>query len=290
MPDVPLAFFMGLSVYLFLKSEKSGNKKIFNFSKGNVYYILAGFTLGLGYLVKCLSLILFVFYLTYALFILISKKKVNPQYGLIIFGFLIIFASESIFYYFQTGDFLQRYHQLAGTYSVTKNYWGKGISFEDVLTFYPPALLNYSTHTSPLHHIFGYFYYFVLISMFYLIVKRTRDAYVLIIWAISLFLYLQIGTRSISQYLLMGKEIRFLTTITMPSLLMLAYFLTINQRIVKNVVLPITLSILLLTSIQSITRTADWFNYGMGACGCMRMSDIRQIHNFIKAQPKKCIC
>jgi len=276
-PDVPTVFFMGMSVYLFLKGLKTKGKT------SGISYLCSGIAAGLSYLVKALGLLIFVFYGVYILFDVLKKRKIIWSYCLVFLGFLLIFLSESLFYYFVTGDFLFRVDKLVGTYSVTKDYMGKGIRPIDVLTFYPPAMLNLINYYgySPNTKIFGFFFYFVLIASIYLLIKREKRSYFFILWLLSLFLYLQVGTRSLTQYLLFGKEIRFLSIISIPSVILMSVFLTYNKKIVK-ILLPVSILFLLSTSIYYIYFLANHLNYGLGECGCMNMNDIKEISMFVK--------
>jgi 4-amino-4-deoxy-L-arabinose transferase-like glycosyltransferase len=72
-PDIPVAFFMGLSVCLFLYGEKKDNR---------IYYFLGGTAIGLAWLVKSLAILIILFYIIYFILdkfldfkYLISKKK-----------------------------------------------------------------------------------------------------------------------------------------------------------------------------------------------------------------------
>jgi len=276
-PDVPNSFFMSVSIFLFLKGKKLVS------SKSKIFYFVSGIALGLAYLVKALGALLFVFYVSYIFLDIIIRKKINWNYLLIFFGFLFLFCLEGLYYYQTNGDFLLRYHEMTGTYSATSGYWGKGIDPKDVLTFYPPAMLNLSDYYTfaPNTRIYGFFFYFVIIATIYLLIKKEKRSYILILWMLALFLYLQIGTRSISQYLLFGKEMRFLTIISVPCSIIVAAFLS-QKNLMMRYFLPISIVFLFFTSVYYTYFLADHLDYGLGECGCMRMSDIRQIAEFIK--------
>lgn len=277
--DLPTELFITASLFLFLKGLKGKGKP-------NVFYFLSGIALGLSYLVKELGLLLFVFYFAYMILEILRKRKINWNYSFIFLGFLLVFLFEGFFYYSATGDFLHRFHESINTYSATSNYWGKGIEPKDILTFYPPAMLNLSNYyPSPNTSIYGFFFYFVFASIVYLLLKKEKRAYLLILMFLSMFLYMQAGTRSLTRYLIFGKEMRFLTIITAPSLILIAAFLTSNKKFMR-ILLPISLIFLLATSIFYIYFLSDYLEYGMGECGCMRISDIKQIAEFIKNNPR----
>jgi len=272
--DVPTEFFVVLSIFLFSKGLKK---------KNSIHFFAAGVAVGLSYLVKELGLLIFVFYLAYIIFDVLKKRKINWNYFFIFLGFLSVLALEGLFYYSTTGDFLQRFHESVKTYGATSNYWGKGIQPIDALTFYPPAMLNLADYyPSPNTRIYGFLFYFVIIAAIYFLIKKEKKSYILILWLVSLFLYLQIGTRSISHYLIFGKEMRFLTLISSPSLILVAAFLLSENKIIRKFIRPISVLFLLLTSIYYNYFLAEYLNYGMGECGCMRVSDTRQIADHIK--------
>jgi len=58
-PDVPVAFYMALSVYFFLRGEKEGKP---------LWYLLSGIAIGLAWLVKGLALLILPFYFVYFIF------------------------------------------------------------------------------------------------------------------------------------------------------------------------------------------------------------------------------
>lgn len=275
-PDLPLAFLMTISVYLFLKARTVNRNYLYLFS--------SGIALGLSYLTKVLGLLLFFFYFVYMIYDFISKRKINFNYSFIVLGFLLVFVIEGLYYYSSNGDFLLRYNEVSKIYTTTGVYWGKGIYPIDILTFYPPAMLNLVDYYSgtPNTRIYGFFFYFVFLALIYSLIRREKRSYVLIIWMLSLFLYLQIGTRSLSEYLLFGKEYRYLTIITVPALIILASFLLDKSKVIRKFLL-ISVIFLLSTSVYYGYFISEHLNYGIGECGCVRMSDIHKISDYIKA-------
>ena len=273
--DVPVAFLMTVSVYLFLKAR--------TVNRGYLYLFSSGIVLGLSYLVKELGLLLFFFYFVYIIYEFISKRKINFNYSFILLGFLLVFTIEGLYYYSSNGDFLLRYHAVSGIFSVPTDYWGKGIYPIDILTFYPPAMLNLVDYYSgtPNTRIYGFFFYFIFLALIYSLIIREKRSYALIIWMLSLFLYLQIGTRSLSEYLLFGKEYRYLIIIIVPALIILASFLLDKSKVIRKF-LPISVIFLLSTSVYYGYFISEHLNYGSGECGCVRMSDIHKISDYIK--------
>lgn len=295
MPDGPVTFFMGLSVLFFLKGGITKNKKKIS------YYLFSGLCFGLAYLVKELAFILAAFFVSYALY----KRKFKVNYIFILIGFLIIFLSESLWYFFIAGDFLLRYKSLSENFGKTVDYWGKGIRPIDTLCFYPPVMFHVDRLTLDINdkkfiigncatfptEVFGFFYYFVTFSIIYLFKKRDKNSYVLFIWLLSLFLFLEIGPRSIEsllhgKYLIIGKEIRYLNTILMPSLLILARFLNFIKS--KKIIFTSLIVLLLFSSIYLTSKNKYDFDWGLKICNTRKM-DIKQIYEFLKTQSEKII-
>ena len=105
------------------------------------------------------------------------------------------------------------------------------------------------------------------------------------LWALSLFLFLEFGPMGIEfnsenafiKYNVIVKSLRYLTMLTIPSLLIVASFLSIDNRKIKLFILPATLIILLVTSIPIIeTIQTDFVS---------RIEGIREAGDFLKAHP-----
>jgi len=102
-PDIPVAFFMGLSVYLFLLGEKG---------KNTMYYFLSGTAIGLAWLVKSLALLILPFFVAYfildkvGLGLKTTRRKVSPkEYKSVqcLAAVVIILFLLSLIYAFYTG-------------------------------------------------------------------------------------------------------------------------------------------------------------------------------------------
>ena len=220
MPDVPIAFLMGVSVYFFLKANK----------KSNIYYLISGLVLGIAYLVKETAIILFLFYIPVILYKFVKKKKIDLRFSYILFGFLIIFVLESLFLFVKTGDFLFRYHTSSWYFGTEDAPQKHGLNVD--LKYYPLGLFNLNPNLTFNQNKYlvnyGLFYYFVILAMFFLIFKREKKSYIVIFWFLILFFYLEFGSSSITHYAPVHKLYRHLTVITIPAVLSLSYFLSIN--------------------------------------------------------------
>lgn len=304
MPDVPLAFFVNLSVLLFLFGEKRIKDKGFDSSKPPLFYFLSGIALGLAYLVKVSGVILFFFYFLYISIGVLRRKKGYWGYALIVVGFLLVFAVEGCYYHTLKGDFLLRYHSITRSDTLNKDCgWCKGVRPVDILCFYPPVMLHIDRLRLDINgfhgiiggcatfptEIFGLFYYLVIISLLYLFFKRIKKSYVLILWLVSLFAYMSVGPRNfgslfVGEYLIIGKEIRYLTMITVPSLLILACFICRLRKVYALIIIFLLLG----TSIYLIDKNAYDFNWET-IVGNRRKMDIVQIKEYLEKKPDRSV-
>jgi len=235
--DLPSAFFLSFGLFLFLLAERYENKL-----KMRLNYIASGVFIGIAYLIRETALLVVFFFLVYSIF----YKKVKLNYFFIFMGFMIIFLLESSVFYLNTGDFFYRFNSLFSNYgnvAEVSGFFGRGT--------FPFSLLHYP-------YIFftsvqlGLFYPFIFIAIFYLVSFRKKETYPLIIWFISILLYISFGSLSLSRYVPFAGVPRYLTIVTFPALLMLAYFLVDKESIIKRTLLPSIVLILFLTSLGFI--------------------------------------
>ncbi|MEW6096781.1 MAG: glycosyltransferase family 39 protein [bacterium] len=250
-PDIPLTFFISLCIFSFLKGESNEKKW---------YYLLSGIFIGIAYLIKISTFTIIFFFVFYMLY----KKRIKINYLFIPLGFLLILCLESSLYYFCEGDFLYRYHSL--------NHWGK-------IQFIYPIHRGSNWIIEPflmltIQQEFGFFYYFILPIIAYFLIKRNNKVNILLLWTIPIFLYIEYGSTTISRYLVLERVPRHLSIITLPSLLILAYFLVrkLNKKFLYSFLI-----FLLLTSIGCCwvdnSRIKDYLS--------------RQIYTFHKNNPDK---
>lgn len=296
--DVPLAFFVLLSLYLFLtgrdryKDKYKFTYRTYSINKGSMYLFLSGLTLGIGYLVKPMAIILIGFYFIYVLYDLLRKRPIKIFFYIIL-GFLIILTIEGTYYYLQTGHFFL--HKEIVTRAYLFKYEVENvrviditdqirISYTDGYPFYYSDILLNKWHHRPNVNYFGYFPYFVILSILYLLIKRIKEAYVLIFLVLFLFLYLEFGTAYIHfnfedspivNYLMLFKNPRFLTLLIVPSLIILAYPLTKTKKIFSIIII----CFLFITSIHHINESRNFF--------LSNVRDMKEAVSFLKEQPQK---
>src|SRR3989344_7303202 len=213
MGDVPLSFFASFSVLLFIFVEYYKNKISKN--KSRLLLLFSGIFLGASYLIKLLGLLPLLFFLTFIAIKFITTRKFNKNYFFILFGFLIVFLTESLLYTVILDDplnFKKNFGYFAQSEKQTTEF--------NVNMNYYPHLLFYGIEDK--YSYFSFFFYLVVISIVYLIVKKVRMSYPIILWLIIFILYMQYGTMSLSQYLPIHRLDRHLTIITIPSILLVS--------------------------------------------------------------------
>jgi len=239
--DIPSAFFMSLGVYFFLYSEIKPKLK---YSMG---YCFSGLFIGIGYLIRESALLIGLFFLIYVLY----KKKIKKEYFLVALGFLIVFAVEMLIFYTLTGNPLYRSiasQKYLSTAMIDHNYFGR-LSFPTGLFHYPYIILT--------TNLLSYFYVSIFIAIIYCWIYRKKETLTIQMWFISLLLYLSFGSSSLTSYAPFRAVDRYLTIITIPGILLLTFFLSEKKTIIKKIIMPLILTILLLTSVVSVYLRED---------------------------------
>ncbi len=262
MTDLPSAFFVALSVYFFLKSEKVDKKK-----SANSYCLFSGLSLGIAYLMKELSLIIALFFIIYTFY----NKKIENRYFLIPLGFILIISLEFVFFFKLTGNPFFRYSAISSDWAnaiIETNMYGRGD--------FPIGLFHYFYFIFT-DHFLVLFYSFIFVSVFYCIANRKKETYPMLFWFIPLLLYLSFGSANITKYVLIPAASRFLFIINVPGILLLSHFLSQKEPSIKKILMPSILALLLATSIGYIYLSEHRFV----------LDDERDAYKYLKALPEK---
>ena len=243
--DVEVAFFSGLSIYFFIKSDLK-NRKLNK--KTILYLILSGISAYLAYMSKETGILILYFYFIFFCYDLFSRKKIQSRYLFILVGLLILFSLECIFYRTQTGNWLQRYEK--GSMWYTKTYETGGYENDPTTSymFVPCFLFNIkngyclkltgadnftnSYFAKDSYHLSGFFFYTAFFFMLLLLLKKDKNSYIFIIWLISILLFILFGSMSLKYYIPFHKEPRYFTIISLPSMIMLTrgFDFALNKR------------------------------------------------------------
>ena len=121
------------------------------------------------------------------------------------------------------------------------------------------------------------FYASILIAVIYCIINKKKEAYALLLWFIPLLLYLSFGSVSPTQYIPFPAVSRMLFIITIPGLLILAYFLSQNEPLIKRVLAPSVITLLFITSIGFVYISDQRFT----------IDGERAAYKYLKTLPEK---
>ena len=267
LPDGLSLLFLGLPIYLFLYAEIVFDK---NWKKC-LFYFLAGLVWALSYYIKINYVLVFpIFVCIY----MIYRRIFNARLLFLLVGFLIIWISASTYFYLNTGIFPlyenQHYFWSSGR-SQEFTELGGGIRFSDIKRERKPQLTATEIEDYPAietNNIFmqlfeklnktqatKYLLIASIVSTFTLLVSRRRKEYwIVFILIISGYVY-EIATKSLGW----GTNIRYLTTLTIPTVVSIATALYnfIENKFLqkKSLLVPyITIIALLIVGLLLSTR------------------------------------
>ncbi len=184
--DLILSFFLGLSVFCFLKGLTEETKKI-------LYYGLSGFFIFLAYTTKAYAPLIYIVLLC---FMLLYKKYEKLQLIALV-SFLFLLVLLYLYYYVDHGSFFFHWQTL-------KRYSGHKTAY---LFFYLTNLFPIVTGRNLVNES-GVFPYFVLMATIVILLKKHKPAYPVISWLLILYLYMEFGSMSLTTYRMMHKEPR----------------------------------------------------------------------------------
>lgn len=230
-PDIPLAFFWGLSVLLFLVGERSRKQS-------NIYYFFSGCSIAFAYLTKSLGIIGLLFFLFYFLY----KRQLKRVYLFVLLGFVFIFSIEGVYYYLNTGDFLASF-KTNSDFFTNPDFRSPG-QFPDQL-FYLNMFRSLGSSSR-----FGLLFVLFAISAAYGLYKRDRPLILLLIWFMSLYLFLEFGSMSYQKFVPIHKIDRFSIVLLIPmSIAVSSLLLKINRKLTS-----IILAALFVASVAHISN------------------------------------
>lgn len=217
LPDFPMALFAGLSVFLFLLSEKAKNIK-----RKFILFTLCGFSLSVAYTIKEPVFYIGILLLVYSCYKVFIKKNSIRLYLFVVLGFLIIFIPETLCYYVDTGDILFRFKRveswLGHLFVGGLHMLAKRLFFD----FWELILFSFS--------MFGFLFWFVIIAMIYMLKRKLYESYKIIYWIAGLFILYNFGSCSLTSYKLIvfsWKDLavyKYSALFILPTVLIVAYF------------------------------------------------------------------
>lgn len=274
-PDVPVAFFMGLSILMFLYAEKNNKSK---------FFILSGVIMGLAYLVKNTALLIFIFVLFYLIFFLKrNRMKILLRFLL---GFALIFLIEICYSYYFSENPLTAYNSFISS----QDAWGltKEKSMGEIkaeLLFYPNLMLG-SGNLTNISAYCGYFFWLFALAILlpFSYKKEKKEFLIILLWFFSFFIFLQFGTMNITRYVLIHRLERFITVLSIPMVIIIAHFLDVlvwkKSILLTIVILALFILPLFFDSLRRIESVTNYENNQI-------LGDIREIYRMLMTLPKK---
>lgn len=220
--DILLSMFFALCMLLCLKGFEKGPPD------STLLFPFAGAVLGLAIGVKINSLpviLLFVW-----LFIHKERKGRNGL-ALFLVAWLLVQAGFCLWYYVKTGDCLAHIHaelKFNNRYNPSE-YRDAASNLADTLLFYPKMMLCLATegHVGDTFYPYGLFYPAFLAALLYFPAKRDARVVIPLVWFFFLFGMMELTPlRVVPYYQPIHRLIRFLSIVTVPSLLVVAFFLS----------------------------------------------------------------
>jgi len=276
-PDISLACFISLSIYFASLPLIYKNRK--------AYTLLSGFFASIAYTIKTFGIILFpvIFSLIiYSWFKKNDRKKLKLFIIYFVIGFLPIFLINETYFYLNTGHLLleptvNRKAQLDNfkgghsTYFITD-------SFRILTTFgdpleYTRLMFNLKENKPGINYL-GYFYFASFAFLLVLLIKKKiNKAAPIVIWLIVGIIVLEFFPVGIEfesngnlqvDYLLIPKEGRFISMLTLPAVLLVSLGLfSIQNDNIRKLSIILLIAFLSVTSVIIINKTHLYFKDGI---------------------------
>jgi|GEM_PF-985369 len=281
MPDVPIAFFMAISVFLFLagEREKDGEK--------NKLYFLSGIFVGVAYLVRESGLMILFFFIPYMLYRMASERKIKFNYAWFFAGIVLVILLEGVFYSVRSGSF----EDMTLRYRVVTSFYHKGAAgINSDLGYLPRGLLNLDNKNNfrwdNIYEVhYGLFYYLIIPAILYVLVARKKNAYVLVLWAVVLFTWSNFGSMSLTEYIPIHRLYRHLTIIEIPSILILGYVLGLGLK--GRGMLGILCRFIFVSAVIFLLVTSLFYMTGMKIYLDASTYDVKEIYGLLKDLDEK---
>ena len=210
--DLPALIFTGLAVWLFLRA---GLPRLTEDRSAVRQYFVAGLLLGLGYLAKTTAVLLFLLPFVEGVAMLLRKRRISRKGLAAVAGFLVIWTVEGLLFYRQFGDFLYHYH-------AEHEYYCNDFFIEHGrngrLEIYPQLMFLFDTwrETYP----FGIFMHLVVPALLWALAAGGSRVRVLCGWWLIMFVYHQFGSMSLTDYVLVDRQARYLLILAVPTVLL----------------------------------------------------------------------
>ena len=209
LPDIVAPFMLAVAVLAFLNAEDGAD------NTARWWYLLAGFMTFLAFITRENSYYFALFFLPYAF----NAKRWRRGLYMIGAGFVVPVLLLYTFYWFRTGDFLYNVHlaEAARDPLVASGYIPPNAvnRFTQLLYMFPVLI---GDHTRFVSSLFGLTFYAGVPCLLYTTARAvTKKHYRELIapwWFLAVYLFLEFGSLSFTDYQMMKKLPRFLLTLT----------------------------------------------------------------------------
>lgn len=275
MPDVPLAFFFWLAIYLFLRGDRAEpGPGWFRWNREGVFFA-AGLALGITYLIKLA--VVFVAGLVAIYFPL--QRRINWRSAWVAAGLATVIGIEGACYLRQGDPFLlnltmnTRVYQWKFLYEPVERVDVIPGIFHFFLTdtttlFYTKTILAAANPFKP--SMLGLLAPLGMLAAGAVVWRRERKLYVMAAWLGALYLMLEFmpvrlvfhSDGAWVNHYLVSQRVRYLTVLGVPAAVLVAWLIAgLKRRETQFAVL----AILVASSAYGVSHHRNWFRAGVGA-------------------------
>ena len=276
--DLMLSMLVALSMLLFLRGFMDrGLTTILSF-------IAAGIILGSATGVKINALPLVGLFILIAFYYGWQERKFRKEVVFFLLSWLTVQLVFATVYYMETGDCLahiQVEFNFNKKYNPS-NFVDSPVHLKNVLLYYPTLMLALQTdgHPGYTFYPYGFFYPVFFLGTIYFVCKREKRLVLPLLWFTYTFLIMEFFPLNISPYYQpIHRLIRFLSLVSIPALLIIAYFLRrlYASGVSGKLIATFLITGLLITSLHQAYRKSSFYR------DCM--SDAREVYTVIKHMP-----
>ena len=210
--DFPALILNALVVLLFLRAGALDGVQD---RKRTWLYLCAGLLIGLSYLGKTTSILLLLLPFFEALVMLWRRRVISWKGLACLGGFLTVWSAEGLLYWRLFGDFLYHYH--AERWYYTNEAFLKNGRLAD-LTMYPRLMFLFQSWRDT--YPFGCFMHLCVLGLVWALWRGNRQLRLIAAWWLIIFLYHEFGTMSITDYILVDRQARYLLMLAVPTVLL----------------------------------------------------------------------
>lgn len=235
--DVETNFFVGLSLYFYLKWANQIKKRSKKWQI--IQLFLTSLFAYLAYMTKDYCLITLVSYGILFIYDTIKHKCINLMYALIPIFFVGLFFLEGLFYIGPFNDIAHRYNVTNQMYSswIARGDFSNDPTCDPYYSFCTLSNIptdrcqriykiqtyanNYYSPTTQMG-LTGYFYYFALLGIAIILLRKSRRYVPLILFMLTFLLYMTFGSMNMDVYQNLHKEIRYFNAISIEMAVIVA--------------------------------------------------------------------